>query len=567
MKYALRSIATAVGAMAMQLVSAQDVHVNQLGFNANSAKEAQVVGKGGSHFEVKDAQTGKTVYKGKLSTSKYWDLSGEYLQTADFSKLNKPGNYYIESDGKKSFTFPIVSKGAYEEISLWTLKGFYLWRASCPIEKQYATFKGIDFSRKAGHPDDEVYLHMTLGDENHDTDMPFSSPKGWYDAGDYNKYTVNAGFSNEFFGMAYEMFPSYYQQLNLNIPESGNGVPDILNELKWELDWMLTMQDQYDGGVYNKITSLSFSRFYMPERDLNDRYIVGKSTTSALNFAASMAMAARIYAPYENVFPGFTKKALEAAKRAYAWAEKNPAVEYENPKNVHTGSYSDKRLDDEFQMAAAELLITTKDKHYANRIDLTYDYETPVWHNQESMSIMLLALHSKKVAGLVDTTLINEKFKMLADNICLQAECAGGVAATEFRWGSNGFVATNGVIAGLAYYKWKDAKYMKAAQGCFDYLMGKNPTDYCYVTGFGSKYPMHIHDRRSESDGIAEPIPGYLCGGPNKYNQQDCGSAKYQSSRFPAKCYLDEKCSYSTNEIAINWNAPLVTLIGIMTNR
>lgn len=547
--------------------AATNIYVNQLGYNINSTKNIQVADSKATSFELKDAGNGQTVYKGQLTLPKHWALSGENLRTADFSNFKQPGNYYVEVDGVKSFTFPIVEKDAYKELSIWTLKAFYLWRASTPIESQFATFRGIDFSRKAGHPDTEVYLHNALVDEKHDGEEVYSTPKGWYDAGDYNKYTVNAGFSNEFFGMAYEMYPDYYKQLDLNIPESGNDVPDILNELKWELDWMLTMQDKVDGGVFNKTSSLCFSRFYMPDKDLNDRYVIGKSTTSALNFAASMAMASRLYAPYEKQFPGFSKQVLEAAKTAYAWAKEHPNVVYDNPKNVHTGSYSDKRLVDEFQMAAAELLITTKDKYYGKEINLGFHYDTPVWHDQESMSLMLLALHSKEIANLgVDTVAVNTKFKKLANDICKQAEDGCGVAAKEFKWGSNGVVATNGAIAGIAYRKWKEEKYRQVAIGCFDYLMGKNPTNYCYVTGFGSKYPKHIHDRRSESDGIAEPQPGYLCGGPNNNNQQDCGSAKYVSAKFPAKSYLDEKCSYSTNEIAINWNAPLVMLNAIMAN-
>lgn len=563
------TLSLAAIALFAPLHATNNIHVNQLGYNTSAAKSAQVAGTNATNFEVKEAKSGQTVYKGRLSAARHWSLSGEDLKTADFSALDKAGEYYVEVDGKKSFTFPIAAGNAYHELSVWTLKAFYLWRASTPIESQFATYKGNDFGRKAGHPDTEVYLHNALVDEMHSGQEVYSTPKGWYDAGDYNKYTVNAGFSNAFFGMAYEMYPAYYQRLDLNIPESGNGVPDILNELKWELDWMLTMQDPADGGVFNKTSSMVFSRFYMPDHDLNDRYVIGKSTTSALNFASSMAMAARLYAPFEAQFPGFAKQALEAAKTAYAWAKANPNVAYENPGNVHTGAYSDKRLTDEVQMAAAELLITTRDKQYAKDITLGWDYDTPVWHDEESMQLMLLALHTKEIAGLgIDTTAVNAKFKKLADKLVKQAEEGCGVAAKEFKWGSNGVVATNGAIAGIAYRKWKDAKYKKVATGCFDYLMGTNPTNYCYVTGFGTKYPMHIHDRRSASDGIAEPIPGYLCGGPNNNQQRDCGSGRYPaaSAKHPAKSYLDEMCSYSTNEIAINWNAPLVMLNAFMAN-
>lgn len=547
-------------------VYGQSIRMNQIGYYANEKKTLQAVGDGQKEFSIKDAKSKKTVYSGKLGIQKYWEQSGEKIQTADFTDFKKEGEFYVEIGGQKSYPFKIGKKGVYEELNTWILKAFYLWRASTPIEEQFATFHGTSYARALGHPDDEVYYTEQNEGSGSYVEKILSTPKGWYDAGDYNKYTVNAGFSCEFFAILYDLYPEYYNKLDLNIPESGNGVPDLLNELKWELDWMMTMQDE-DGGVFNKTTTLSFSRFVMPEKDKNDRHLIGKTTTAALNFAASMAMAHRIFKKYDNVFPGYADKALSAGQKAFEWAEKHPDIVFRNPRNVFTGSYSDERLIDEFQMAAAEMLIATKDKKYVKHLNFDQEFGTPVWHNEESMQLLLLAIHQNELKGLIDTKTVNDKFIQLADRIYnIYKNNVGMVAIDRFRWGSNCEVSTNGAIAGIAYRLTGDKKYLETAIGCFDYLLGRNATGYCFISRFGSKYPKQLHDRRTQADGIAEPLPGYLCGGPNAENTKDCGADSYPTREYPAKSYLDEKCSYSTNEIAINWNAPLALLTGIIIN-
>ncbi len=566
MKISKKNILLLAAVAPVLSASAQDIRVNQIGYSANGEKQFQVAGGNFKTFSVVDDKTGKVVYEGKLGNHEYWDLSGEDIQTASFSGLKTEGTYRVKVGQQTSYPFAIAQKGVYDELNQWVLKAFYLWRASTPIEAKYATFRGTNFARAMGHPDTAVYwgIPSKSGGRGDYLEKKIASPKGWYDAGDYNKYVVNAGFSCEYLGMLYEMYPKFHQQQNLNIPESGNGVPDLLNELKWETDWLLTMQDE-DGGVFFKLTTKAFSRFVMPEHDLNDRYMIGKSTTSALDFAAALAMASRLYAPYEKQFPGYSAKTLTAAKRAFEWAEKNPYVPFENPRDVTTGGYTDTSYVDEFQMAATELLITTKEAKYAKYVDLDALFNTPTWPYVATMHLIQLQLHNKELKGLVDVKKVERRFLALADSICQNHEQSVGLIPVRvLRWGSNCEVASDGCIAGIAYYVTKNKKYLNTAVGCFDYLLGRNATGYCFVSGFGTKYPKHIHDRRSEADGIEEPLPGYLCGGPNAGAGVDCGPSRY--GKYPAKAYYDGKCSFSTNEIAINWNAPMALLTGIIVN-
>jgi endoglucanase len=133
-----------------------------------------------------------------------------------------------------------------------------------------------------------------------------------------------------------------------------------------------------------------------------------------------------------------------------------------------------------------------------------------------------------------------------------------GYDAGHFFWSSNGFGGNMAMAILLAYELTEDQKYYDAALHVADYLLGRNPTGYSYITGFGDKPVMNIHHRPSQADRIVDPVPGLVSGGPNPNNMnQDCGEDKYPS-KLPALAFLDDWCSYSSNEITINWNAPWV---------
>jgi len=550
------------------IISAQEfIRVNQIGYYSESSKTAILANMNAASFQIRKVNTEEEVYEGKLAAGKFWSQSEETVQIADFSNFKTPGKYFIQSGKEKSYPFEIKEQKLFDELSVWSLKAFYLWRASTDIEPQYATFRKDNYARKAGHPDDKVYIHESVASKNRPAGTIVSAPKGWYDAGDYNKYVVNSGVTVHSLITAYEMFPEYYKKLNLNIPESENNVPDILNELKWNFDWLLEMQDPYDGGVYNKLTSKTFMGMDVsPEQDLTERYMIGKSTTAALDFAAMMAMAARVYKEYEDVFPGFSQKALIAAEKAWSWALKNNNIAFENPPDVNTGGYGDEAFEDEFFWAASELLITTGNKKYYDELNFFQKFDTSWWQNVGSLGLISMQNHLKKLPAFVDKESVTRKFKSLAESVYNQYRFSPNlVPIKKFEWGSNGIIAMNGVILGTAYYQLKDEKYLPGMVSTLNYLLGTNPTGYSFVTRFGSKYPKHIHDRRNGSSKLKEPLPGYLAGGANPNNVSDCGRAEYPSAA-PARCYIDNVCSYSTNEIAINWSAPFSLLVGMVEN-
>ena len=131
-----------------------------------------------------------------------------------------------------------------------------------------------------------------------------------------------------------------------------------------------------------------------------------------------------------------------------------------------------------------------------------------------------------------------------------------GRAKSDFNWGSNSNAANQGIALLNAYFITGDKKYIDYALTNLDYLLGRNATGFCFLTGTGTKSTMRPHHRPSVADGIDEPVPGLLAGGPNPGRQDNC---KYEFTE-PETAYTDIDCSYASNEIAINWNAPFVYL-------
>lgn len=534
------------------------ITLNQLGFLPHSAKWAVISKVSASQFAIVNATTETEVMRGNLGDAKLWKPAEETVKLANFSKLTAPGDYYLRVEGIPGRYRFVIADNAYRTLGNASLKAFYFNRASTELRAAHA---GI-YARAEGHPDNHILIHASAVSSSRPEGSVISSPKGWYDAGDYNKYIVNSGISTYTLLAAYEHFPEYFQQQFLNIPESNNSIPDLLDETLWNLDWMLTMQDPSDGGVYHKLTNKQFDGKLMPAQAKSERYVVQKTTAAALDFAAVMAVASRVFRHYEVQRPGLSEQMLTAAQAAWRWAQANPGVIYQQPTDIVTGEYGDQNLSDEFAWAAAELYITTQDDHYyAAMKPETVQITVPDWADVSALAWISLAHHQHHLTSVADTALISGRVSELANHLLNKWQTSAykvSMDTGDFVWGSNA-VALNQAMVLLQAYR-LDAKrsYLDAAQSLLDYVLGRNATDTSFVTGFGRKYTLHPHHRPSEADGIAEPIPGFVAGGPQPGQQDKAHCRVAYPSSLPAKSYLDDNCSYASNEIAINWNAPLV---------
>jgi endoglucanase len=550
--------------------SPDNIRLNQIGFYPGSRKIAVIAGSAGGIYIIEHSKTGEMVYKGALSDLHKSLFSGKVTRIADFSNFDKPGSYrlYVQNAGL-SYPFTITDY-PYAELTKGLIKSFYYQRMSIPLLSEYAG----KWNRKEGHPDKKVIIHPSAASPGRPEGTVISCPKGWYDAGDYNKYIVNSGITMGTLLSLYEDFPEFCNKLEIAVPEMGNDIPDLLDEILWNLRWMFTMQDPYDGGVYHKLTNAGFDGMIMPSDAAGPRYVVGKSAPAALDFAAVMAQAGRIFRKFSKSLPGLSDSCLSSASKAWKWAMVNPKVPYNQNANnlkfkpaVFTGEYGDNNFTDEFIWAASELYISTKDENYYRSVNLYPDTLMPLpsWGNVRLLGYYSLARNEKAFSAAVQkdiqvikNRLIASAERMIKDVPERAYETVMGRTAREFVWGSNAVAANQGMLLIQVYRLTGDRKYLDNAMSNLDYLLGRNATGYSFVTGFGSKTPMHPHHRPSEADGIEDPIPGLLVGGPNPGRQDGCD----YPSLLPDEAYVDSVCSYASNEVAINWNAPIIYLSG-----
>ena len=540
------------------------IRLNQVGYFPNEEKVVVIEGiNPAGKIQVKNLQ-GKTVLKPRniRQAQSPWGDKTRYV--VDISDLKKEGDYEVCVAGAKA---PLrIARHALHDISVASLKLFYLIRSGVPIESQYAG----PYARPLGHADTQVLVHPSAASESRSEGTVISSPLGWYDAGDYNKYVVNSAFSIGLMLGVYEENKAYFDRLQTNIPESKNQTADFLDEMMFNMLWLLTMQDPDDGGVYHKLTTPNFEGFVMPKDCHQPRYVVAKSVTATLDFAAVMAQMARLMKGNAD-YPDFSAKAAEAAERAYLWALVHPDAFYRQgdmnkqfQPAVNTGEYGDGNATDERFWAATELYkLTGKTVYKQDALRLMpSDFLVPSWGNVSGLGMLSWlsagdAVQADKVRQALQVCC--DAYVKDTDQSCFQAPY--GNHAHDFGWGHLSERCCGMGIALLFSDQYvAKGKYRRYALENIDCLLGRNALGYCYVTGFGQKSPMHPHHRPSAADGIDAPFPGMLVGGPNP-GQQDKGSNLVYPSSLPDESYVDHADSYASNEIAINWNAALVGLL------
>ena len=568
---------TFTNAFAQKNNGSENIRLNQIGFYPGATKLAVVINSEENKFYVLSSKKKDTVMSADLKKTGIWPYSKEQCSQADFSTLVAPGTYVIYVKGLGNSPPFEIKNNVFDKVAAASLKGFYFQRASFELTEEIAK----RYARAAGHPDNEVLVHNSAATSTRPTGTKISSPGGWYDAGDYNKYIVNSGISMSTLFSAYEDFADYYKNLKLEIPERDNLLPDILDEANYNLRWMLTMQDPNDGGVYHKLTNSHFDGVVQPKDANSERYVIIKTTSATLDFAAVMAHASRIYKNFAKQCPGLADSCLKASLKAYEWAKANPSVLYTNntqdalhDPEIKTGAYEDDNVQDEFFWAASELFVSTLNPAYFQDMNLSVNgkkfISVPNWQSVGMLGVYSLVKNAEKFNFNADLKTAIDSLKAqyvaTAKNYQTQSSSSAygvvmGLDYNDFVWGSNAIAANQGVFLIKAYLLGNDTTLLRAALSNLDYLLGRNATNYCFVTGFGSKPTMHPHHRPSQSDDNLKPVPGLMAGGPN-FAQQDAKNCNgfFYPSKLAAVSYLDEECSYASNEIAINWNAPFAYL-------
>ncbi|MET9856510.1 glycoside hydrolase family 9 protein [Streptomyces sp. NPDC006450] len=559
------------------------VRVNQLGYLPDGPKRATVVSSGTAPlaWQLRDASgtvaaSGATVVRGADQAS------GQSTHLVDFGAYTGTGTgFTLVVDGQTSHPFDI-SASLYDGLRADSMSFFYQQRSGIAIDAALAG--GSDYARPAGHlgvaPNKgDISVPCQAGVCDYQLDVR----GGWYDAGDQGKYVVNGGLS------VWEMVNSYERarrsggdaalgDSTLRVPERGNGTPDVLDEARWELEFLLRMQapagKPLAGMAFHKMHDVKWTALpTRPELDSEQRELHKQSTAATLNLAASGAQCARVYAPYDAAFAA---RCLDAARRAWTAAKANPNVLAPATDNAGGGAYEDADVSDEFYWAAAELLATTGESQYRDAVTSSVHHTKPVdgfwWGGTATPGRITLATVPGVALPADDVARLRGLLTTAADGH-LATMAGQGYAvplpATGYVWGSNSSVTNNAMVLAVAHEITGQQRYRDGALESLDYLLGRNALDVSYVTGYGDRYSANQHHRfwaHQNDASLPHPPAGSFAGGPNAGLEDPVAKEKLVGCA-PAACYVDDIGSYSTNEVAINWNASLAWLTAFAAER
>ena len=528
-----------------------DCNLNQVGYLSESRKIVTVRAIEGeilqSEFSVLN-ENQEVVYTGELTEPTYSEYADELVYIGDFSEFKEAGKYTVKvGEDKVSFPFEIGDR-VYDELLMDAFHMLYHQRCGCEILDEYAE----GFGHPACHTEEAIIYGTTETKE---------VSGGWHDAGDYGRYVAPGVQAAYDLILLYEDFPALWGSDDLQIPESGNGVPDVLDEARYEIDWLLKMQDTKTGGVYHKVTTKSFPDTIMPQNDTADLYLSPISTTATADFAAIMAKSSVVY---RELDAEFADRCLAAAVDAWDWvSQTRNATGFKNPEDIFTGEYPDGQDKDERFWASVELYKATGEQKYLDFAhesmekyilfgygwavmggygNIAYNTLDPAVQNAELYQKMK-DMHIQKADKLVDNAAVDGYQNCLGD---------------DYVWGSNMVVCNNAREMLFANILTSDEKYLNYAEDQLHYILGRNTVSYCFVTEYGTQSPKHSHHRPSTALGIVQK--GMVIGGPNG-GLQDPYSKTVLIGNPPAKCYIDNEQSYSVNEITIYWNTPFIYLL------
>ncbi|HVU52048.1 MAG TPA: glycoside hydrolase family 9 protein [Polyangia bacterium] len=572
------------------------VLVNQVGYFPRLPKLATIKSASAAPLEWKlRAASGAVVASGRTAVVGLDAAAGEKVHLADFSSVKTPGRGYVLVVGADESHPFAIEEDLYARLQYDALAYFFHNRSGVPIELPYA--REAKWTRPAGHVGDR-----SVGCAPARAGGPPACPYkldvsgGWYDAGDHGKYVVNGGIAawtlmNEWESAEARGAARAFADGTMSIPERRNGAPDLLDEARVELEFMLKMQvpegQPNAGMVHHKIHDKDWTALgTAPHEDTQERLLYPPSTAATLNLAAVAAQGARLW---RKLDPKFAERCLTAAKRAWAAALAHPA-EYAASGGVGGGPYDDRDVSDERYWAAAELFISTAEPSLGEPVGKTmrsspYFCQVPTtiggdgvatsmtWDHVQALGTISLALSTALPAAERATCraavrAAAERYVALMRGQGYRVPFAPGEKG--FPWGSNSFVLNNAVVLGLADDFFHDARYRDAAADAMSYLLGRNPLDQSYVTGYGARPLEHPHHRfwaHQANARFPPPPPGAVSGGPNSGLQDPYAQAAGLAGCAPEACFVDNIEAWSVNEIAINWNAPLAWVAAFLDER
>lgn len=539
---------------AQALAASPGIHVDQVGYMTNLDKVAMVtLPAAGDSFTLVDSKTGAVVYTGQLSQPVFDKSSGDTVRQADFTAFQQPGTYKLVIGAENSYDFSI-GDNVYAVPALQNWRSYTLSRSNTAFQDELT-----GLTVRAGHAQDkaaQVYFSDKLNKKGDVLDVS----GGWYDAGDYGKYTTTAAIATAELMLAYEANPEHFFQGQLFFPEGikGDNMPDALSEVKFELEFMKKMERK-DGSTFHKVAGAQWPGFdKSPDTDTQPRFIYGSCSASTAMYGAAMALAGRTYAAYDG---DFAADCLQRAQKVWRYLEKQKTSLYRVDEGQESGSgpYDDKDDLTERLWLAAELFKTTGDVKYERYLQQQAKLMTRkpgffTWDDTLALAQFSYGTAAKADAAFqqqVQAGLLSYADEIMGQIAADQYRCS--LQENEYTWASTKNNLTKGDILLMAYQIKPEAGYLKGAMDQIHYMFGRNAMNKSYMTGVGANPPEHPHNRIHESTGAY--VPGLIVGGPNYVSGGDPDQTAYLAAEHPApaKCYLDVLSSWSTNEYAIDY--------------
>ncbi|CAH1220668.1 hypothetical protein PAECIP111892_04892 [Paenibacillus auburnensis] len=534
------------------------IKVNQVGYLNYGKKYANVSGYYnqlsadiGTPFAVKRVSDDSVAYSGTLSLlAAYDELSGEKVFQADFSGLNEPGKYYITVDGVDEPSVPFeIGPDVYNSLLNDVQKFFYFQRANDDLLPEHAG----EFARTGLH---KIDANLPLqSDPSKHKDVS----GGWWDAGDTGKYVTAAATAVSDLLWAYESFPQQFTDGQLNIPESGNNIPDLIDEIKFETDFFLKMQEEQSGGFYSYVV-----RDPAPQRYLMDG-TGEKSIIPTSQTAATVGALAHAYTVFKDVagMEDYANTLLAAAVKGWSYLEAHPEFIAQPD-----GPYNDDDDKNDRFYAASALYRATGEARYNDFVVANYKaFEdkfktTDFSHGIGSMELIGFYHYLSGPAPSEEVKAwfvpkYNQWRDTVIDTAVNQAVWHNSTNK-GFYWGANSNVAGVAVSLdiGSRIIGNYDERTLQVASGNLNYLLGINPLQLSFISGYGENRVHITHHAIYMRDFIKEIPNGYMPGGPNN-------NGKYN---FPAKAYNQSTVDWESNEQALNYNSPLIYLTALLTD-
>ncbi len=529
--------------------SEPNIKVNHTGYLTNSQKRAIFPYEQGDTFWIIDTNNNQVVYTGAIVGENENSNTNEINFYGDFSALTIPGTYKVVSQLiGYSHEFEI-GDNLFDNILISATNMLSYQRCGHLLESSiYGSF---------AHDECHNELATIYG-----TDDQIDVSGGWHDAGDYGRYVQTGVKATNDLLLAYLLNPDNFNDEN-GTAESGNGLPDILDEVKIELDWLFKMQTD-DGNVYDKVVTSQFADFVSPDEDNQNLYVIKNSSTSVAGFTGTMALASIIF---EDIDSEYSKKALDAAILSYDFLSGIGYRASENPSDISAGEYRDDNDNDERYFAAAALYAATNDKSYLEDaktrfFENTDSFKGNSWSNQSTYATFIL-LYSSELKNEDEnfySDLYNHLFSQ-AESLLNKTRGDGYFVSIEddYLWGSNADIADNAIILVLANALSPSERYTNGAFNHIHYLLGRNALNISFVTDTGHDSPTDVHNRHSDDANAL--LPGALVGGPNFAYDDPIANSVLDDNTPRALCYVDDVGSYTTNEIAVYWNSAFVFLL------